>query len=178
MSADTATFVNQLGDRTSWRADRCPAGKAMEIVGTRSAILIMREAYFGTTRFEEFAERVGMTEGVAAARLRELTDAGLLERHPYREDGQRTRHRVPADPDGARPLARRAGAVSVGGEVSGAGRETTGRPHARGVRRGHPDRGDLYRRSRRAAERSGRFAALAALNRRAGRDLAAVGSCR
>lgn len=92
MSADTATFVNQLGDRTSWRADRCPAGKAMEIVGTRSAILIMREAYFGTTRFEEFAERVGMTEGVAAARLRELTDAGLLERHPYREDGQRTRH--------------------------------------------------------------------------------------
>ncbi|MFD4180543.1 winged helix-turn-helix transcriptional regulator [Rhodococcus sp. NPDC058514] len=81
-----------LADRGAWRATRCSIGKAMEVIGTRSAILIMREAYYGTTRFDDFAARVGITEAVAAARLRELAAAGLLERSPYREPGQRTRH--------------------------------------------------------------------------------------
>lgn len=86
------TLSGGLADRYAWRADRCPIGKALEVVGTRSAMLIMREAYYGTTRFDDFAERVGITETVAAARLRELTSDGLLERRPYREPGQRTRH--------------------------------------------------------------------------------------
>src|SRR5438067_12958759 len=54
-------------------------------------MLIMREAYYGTTRFDDFADRVGITEAVAAVRLRELAEAGLLERWPYQEPGQRTR---------------------------------------------------------------------------------------
>ncbi|SEL60484.1 DNA-binding transcriptional regulator, HxlR family [Rhodococcus maanshanensis] len=81
-----------LADRDAWQATRCSIGKAMEVIGTRSAMLIMREAYYGTTRFDDFAARVGITEAVASARLRELADAGLLERSPYREPGQRTRH--------------------------------------------------------------------------------------
>jgi DNA-binding HxlR family transcriptional regulator len=89
---DAATLTGALADRSAWRADRCPIGKALHVVGTRSAMLIMREAYYGTTRFDDFAERVCITEAVAAARLRELTEAGLLERQPYREPGQRTRH--------------------------------------------------------------------------------------
>jgi DNA-binding HxlR family transcriptional regulator len=52
----------------------------------------MREAFYGSTRFDEFARRVGITEAVAATRLKELTDNGLLERRPYQEPGQRTRH--------------------------------------------------------------------------------------
>ena len=64
----------------------------MEVVGTRSAMLLMREAFYGTRRFDDFASRVGITEAVAAKRLRELVDAGLLERTPYQEPGQRTRH--------------------------------------------------------------------------------------
>ncbi|MFS4092746.1 winged helix-turn-helix transcriptional regulator [Streptomyces sp. AF1A] len=64
----------------------------MEIVGTRAVLLIMREAFFGTRRFDDFAKRVGIGEPAAAARLKELTAAGLLERVPYREPGQRTRH--------------------------------------------------------------------------------------
>ena len=39
------------------------------------------------------AERVGISQPVAAARLRELVDEGLLEREDYREPGQRTRQR-------------------------------------------------------------------------------------
>lgn len=88
-----AILDGALADRDAWLAPpRCSIGKAMEVVGTRSAILLMREAYYGTTRFDDFAARVGITEAVAASRLRELTAAGLLERQPYREPGQRTRH--------------------------------------------------------------------------------------
>lgn len=70
----------------------CPVDRALEVVGTRSAMLLLREASYGTTRFDDFATRVGISDAVASARLRELVEAGLLERRPYREAGQRTRH--------------------------------------------------------------------------------------
>ena len=92
MPDDTVTLHAHLADRTTWSTEFCPIGRTMELVGTRSAMLLMREAYYGTTRFDDFAQRVGITENVAAARLRELTEAGLLRREPYREPGQRTRH--------------------------------------------------------------------------------------
>jgi DNA-binding HxlR family transcriptional regulator len=92
MPDDTVTLHDRLADRTRWSTEYCPIGRTMELVGTRSAMLLMREAYYGTTRFDDFAERVGITENVAATRLRELTEAGLLRREPYREPGQRTRH--------------------------------------------------------------------------------------
>lgn len=92
MTSDSATLDGALADRSTWRPDLCPIGKALEVVGTRSAMLLMREAYYGTTRFDDFAVRADITEAVAASRLRELTEAGLLVRRPYREPGQRTRH--------------------------------------------------------------------------------------
>ena len=72
--------------------DYCSIDRAMQVVGTRSAMLLLREAVYGTTRFDDFSSRVGISDAVASARLRELVDAGLLERRPYREPGQRTRH--------------------------------------------------------------------------------------
>jgi len=93
VSKTTATFDDSLADRSAWRAgEHCPISKALEIIGTRSAMLIIREAFYGTTRFDDFADRVGITEAVASARLRELTEAGLFEKVPYREPGQRTRY--------------------------------------------------------------------------------------
>ncbi|WP_375487988.1 winged helix-turn-helix transcriptional regulator [uncultured Jatrophihabitans sp.] len=92
MPEDAVTLQGVLADRDAWSTANCPVGRSMELIGTRSAMLLMREAYYGTTRFDDFARRVGVTEAVAAARLRELTEAGLLRREPYREPGQRTRH--------------------------------------------------------------------------------------
>ena len=90
---DVLTLEGRLADRSLWSAgDRCSVHRAMQVVGTRSAMLLMREAFYGTRRFDDFAERVGITEAVAAKRLRELVEAGLLERTPYQEPGQRTRH--------------------------------------------------------------------------------------
>ncbi len=72
--------------------DHCPIDRAMRVVGTRSAMLLLREAWYGTTRFDDFAARAGLSDAITSSRLRELVDAGLLERRPYREPGQRTRH--------------------------------------------------------------------------------------
>ena len=81
-----------LADRDAWSAvGKCPIEKTMALLGTKSAMLIMREAYYGTTRFEDFWRRVGVTKAAASARLNELVDAGLLERRPYKEPGQRSR---------------------------------------------------------------------------------------
>src|SRR5438270_9924940 len=81
-----------LADRDAWTAvGHCSIEKTMSALGTKSAMLIMREAYYGTTRFDDFAHRVGITRAAAAARLAELVDLGLLTRRPYREPGQRTR---------------------------------------------------------------------------------------
>lgn len=55
-------------------------------------MLIMREALLGTRRFDDFVHRVGIGEPAMAARLKDMVAAGLLERIPYREPGQRTRH--------------------------------------------------------------------------------------
>lgn len=81
-----------LADRDKWSAvGECPIEKTMALLGTKSAMLIMREAYYGTTRFEDFWRRVGITKAAAAARLNELVAAGLLQRRPYKEPGQRSR---------------------------------------------------------------------------------------
>lgn len=89
---EVITLQGGLSDRDTWRATSCSIAKALDVVGTRSAMLIMREAYYGAHRFEEFVRRVEITEAVAATRLRELTAAGLLSRVPYQDPGQRTRH--------------------------------------------------------------------------------------
>jgi DNA-binding HxlR family transcriptional regulator len=86
------TLDGPLADRDSWRATRCSVDLALSVVGTRSAMLVLREAFYGTTRFHDFASRVGITEAVAASRLRELTDLGVFEKRPYQEAGQRTRY--------------------------------------------------------------------------------------
>jgi DNA-binding HxlR family transcriptional regulator len=92
MDIGTVQLQGPLANRADWRATRCSIDKALGVVGTRSALLLMREAYYGTRRFDDFAARVGITDAVASSRLRELVDAGLLDRRPYREPGRRTRH--------------------------------------------------------------------------------------
>ena len=72
-------------------ADWCPMERALKLIGTHSAMVLLREAFWGGRRFDDLARRAGVTEQIAAKRLRQLVDAGLLARQPYQEPGQRTR---------------------------------------------------------------------------------------
>ncbi len=88
----TIQMTGRLEPRADWTADGCPMAGTLDVVRTRSAFLVLREAFYGATRFEEFAERTGLSEPVTSARLRELTAEEILQRQPYQEPGQRTRH--------------------------------------------------------------------------------------
>jgi DNA-binding HxlR family transcriptional regulator len=87
-----AVMEGPLADLSKWQTAGCSIARAMDLIGTRSAVLILREAYYGTRRFDGFARRVGITDAAAAAQLRKLTAAGLLEKRPYQDEGKRTRH--------------------------------------------------------------------------------------
>ncbi|MEZ0365026.1 winged helix-turn-helix transcriptional regulator [Mycobacterium sp. pUA109] len=90
-----------LTDRDTWSAvGECPIEKTMAVLGTKSAILIMREAYYGTSRFDDFARRVGITKAATATGLARLVDLGLLARRPYRDPGQRRRDEYVLTPAG------------------------------------------------------------------------------
>ena len=94
-------LTGPLADRSAWSAvGECPIERTLALVGTKSALLILREAYYGTTRFDDFCGRVGITRAAASARLGELLEAGLLTRRPYREPRQRTRKEYVLTPAG------------------------------------------------------------------------------
>jgi len=87
------TRIGKFADRDAWDAEGwCSIEYAFELVGTRSAMIIIREAFYGARRFDEFTRRTGLSEAVAAKRLRQLVDDRLMELQPYREPGSRTRN--------------------------------------------------------------------------------------
>ena len=97
----TVQLTGALEPREAWTAKGCTIARTLDVISTRSAFLILREAFYGTTRFDDFAERAKLSEPVTAARLKELVEHGLLVREDYREAGQRTRQRYRLTDKGA-----------------------------------------------------------------------------
>jgi len=56
--------------------------RAMEVIGDRWTILILRESYYGVTRFDEFEYYVGVAPNILSNRLKKLVDAGMMKRVP------------------------------------------------------------------------------------------------
>ena len=105
----------RLADRDAWSAvGECPIEKTMALLGTKSAMLILREAYYGTTRFDDFCARVGITRAAAAARLNELVDAGTADAAALPRARPARPRRVRADAVGCRLHAGGLGDVRVG----------------------------------------------------------------
>ncbi len=63
----------------------CPIARSLEHVGEWWSILILREAFNGRTRFDEFRDILGVAPNILTRRLKALVAAGLLERRPYCE---------------------------------------------------------------------------------------------
>ncbi|HEX6448206.1 MAG TPA: helix-turn-helix domain-containing protein [Trebonia sp.] len=61
----------------------CGIADALQVVGDRWALLAIRELGFGVTRFNDIQVKTGAPRASLAARLRELEDAGLVERRRY-----------------------------------------------------------------------------------------------
>lgn len=66
--------------------------RATDLFGDRWTLLILREALYGVTRFEDLRADLGIPRAALSQRLDRMVSAGLLLRHPYREGSSRTRH--------------------------------------------------------------------------------------
>ena len=76
----------------AWSTDNCTVGRAMEILGERWTLVVLREVFNGVRRFEDMRRHAGIPRQVLTERLALLVDTGVLRREPYREPGQRERH--------------------------------------------------------------------------------------
>jgi DNA-binding HxlR family transcriptional regulator len=75
-----------------WSLETCTIGRAMEILGEKWTIVVLREVFNGLRRFDDMRVRTGIPRQVLANRLAMLVDNGVLRREPYREPGARARH--------------------------------------------------------------------------------------
>src|SRR3954470_3360264 len=80
--------------RKSFGAMPCPIARSLERVGEWWSILILRDAFAGMTRFEEFRESLGIAPNMLTRRLNALVEGGLLERQRYSERPPRDEYRL------------------------------------------------------------------------------------
>jgi hypothetical protein len=71
--------------RKSFSSMQCPIARGLEHVGEWWSILILRDAFRGVTRFDEFSESLGIAPNMLTRRLNALVEAGLLARQRYSE---------------------------------------------------------------------------------------------
>jgi len=72
----------------------CSIANALDLIGEWWTILILREAFFGTRRFEDFQQHLGIARNILTARLRKLCDSGILERVPIKEGAKRHEYKL------------------------------------------------------------------------------------
>lgn len=80
--------------QTAGRPDSCSVARAMEILGERWTMLILREAFYGVRRFSELQRNLGIARNILSCRLQRLVSAGVLERRRYREEPERFEYRL------------------------------------------------------------------------------------
>jgi DNA-binding HxlR family transcriptional regulator len=77
--------------KVSFADMECSVARSLEVIGEWWTLLIVRDAFLGVTRFDEFASRLGIARNVLTSRLDTLVEAGVMERVPY-EEGERPRY--------------------------------------------------------------------------------------
>ena len=82
----------------------CPIGRAARLLGDRWVLLILREAFLGADRFEQFVDRLGINRAALTSRLAILQEAGLVERKP--PEGKRARYLLTDSANALVPLYR------------------------------------------------------------------------
>jgi len=72
----------------------CSVARALAVVGDRWSLLILRDAFFGNRRFEEFHRSTGISRHRLSDRLSKLVETGVFSREPYQERPQRFEYRL------------------------------------------------------------------------------------
>ncbi|MBG0563884.1 winged helix-turn-helix transcriptional regulator [Actinoplanes aureus] len=82
---------------TDLRLDRdttnCSIARTLEVVGEKWTLLVLREIWYGVSRFSDLHKMLGCPRNLLAERLRKLVEHGILATETYQEDGARSRSR-------------------------------------------------------------------------------------
>ncbi|WP_030058339.1 MULTISPECIES: winged helix-turn-helix transcriptional regulator [Streptomyces] len=70
---------------TDYELQDCTLARALEVVGERWSLLILRDAFYGVQRFNDFLTHLGIPRAVLTARLNALVAAGVLRKEPYQQ---------------------------------------------------------------------------------------------
>jgi DNA-binding HxlR family transcriptional regulator len=81
-------------ERKSFAEMNCSVAQCLEVIGEWWSMLVVREAFLGVTRFDQFHERLGISRNVLNQRLSHLVEAGVLRRIPYSEHPLRFDYRL------------------------------------------------------------------------------------
>jgi DNA-binding HxlR family transcriptional regulator len=81
-------------ERKSFSDMHCSVAQCLEVVGEWWTLLIVRDAFLGVTRFDEFQQRLGISRNVLNQRLARLAEVGVLTRVPYSEHPPRFDYRL------------------------------------------------------------------------------------
>jgi len=81
-------------ERKSFADMDCSVAQCLEVVGEWWSMLIVRDAFLGVTRFEDFQRRLGISRNILQQRLAKLVDAGVLVRVPYSDHPPRVDYRL------------------------------------------------------------------------------------
>jgi DNA-binding HxlR family transcriptional regulator len=81
-------------ERKSFADMRCSVAQCLEVAGEWWSMLIVRDAFLGVTRFDQFQERLGISRNVLNQRLGYLVEQGVLEKVPYSEHPPRHDYRL------------------------------------------------------------------------------------
>jgi DNA-binding HxlR family transcriptional regulator len=76
------------------RPETCSVARAMDILGERWTMLIMREAFYGVRRFSDMQRNLGIARNILSTRLQTLVRAGILERRQYQVEPERFEYRL------------------------------------------------------------------------------------
>lgn len=82
--------------RNDYEGQDCSIARALEIVGERWTLLIIRDVFLGLRRFDQFHESLGIARNVLTERLNRLVEAGILDRVPYSERPERYEYQLTA----------------------------------------------------------------------------------
>ncbi|MCC6960810.1 MAG: helix-turn-helix transcriptional regulator [Dehalococcoidia bacterium] len=80
--------------RTSFADMPCSVARTLEVVGEWWTMLVIREAFNGVRRFDDFQASLGIARNVLASRLQGLVDHGVLERRQYQDRPPRCEYRL------------------------------------------------------------------------------------
>jgi DNA-binding HxlR family transcriptional regulator len=80
--------------KRDYEGQNCSVARALEVVGERWTLLIVRDAFLGLRRFDQFQESLGVARNVLTDRLNRLVEEGILERVRYSERPERYEYRL------------------------------------------------------------------------------------